>query len=587
MNNNSELHEQVSWSLSHGGKFYQELLQHLVRLPVDVKTFITHDDYLGIKTAYPGIVEALEEIYHPSVEGLCKPLRIGTEYKEVLLTGSLGCGKSYCSVLGILYGVYLLSCLRNPHALFDLDPSSEIVFLFQSIRLQTGGVCYKLARELVSGSKYFTKYFKRDANVKNELLFPNNIVLRPVSGDVTAAIGMNIVSGIWDEMSFMKHHAKSVYGEDGGEFDQANALYNSAKSRIESRFSKFGRHLIPMFLAGSARHENDFIQAKKRLAESSQDKHVYIYNKTVWEVKPFAFSGDKFRVFVGDKNNPPQIIAPDNSLFGSSNTIDVPLELKASFQGLPIKQALRDVCGIPSQEIGNFIVEPERALEAFNIDNMFAIDSTDFVSQEGPVTKTFYQKPKTDRVWIAHLDLSRTNDSTGIALGYVDRWDKGLPYFTVAGLLEVQPLPGSVIPWEPIMEYLKRLSKVIPLYGVTADQVGAHYIWEHLVPHGFKVAKVSDTPDSRMFHQFHNLLLEGRVSIANHPKTKEELLALNVDEKTGKVMKPAGGSKDCVDALVSLVSVLSKVKEYKIYPENWSVPSNGVGNTKSSQITLV
>ncbi len=280
----------VKYVTGRNDSFFNAVLENLSRYPVDVKTFMVGDDYLGLKSVYPAIIEALENIYHPEIEGLDHPLKLGTQYSEAVFTGSLGSGKTYAAVLGILYGIYLLSCLKKPHALFGLDGASEIVFLFQSIRFQTGGVAYKLAREIIEGSRYSTIHFPKDKHVKNEILFPNNIVIRPVSGDVTAAIGMNVASVLLDEMSFMKYHTKSVYAEDGGVFDQAQALYASVRTRIDSRFIKFGRHLIPMFLAGSARHENDFIQSKIKERElhliATGRSPIYVYNKTGYQVKP-------------------------------------------------------------------------------------------------------------------------------------------------------------------------------------------------------------------------------------------------------------------------------------------------------------
>ena len=58
-----------------------------------------------------------------------------------------------------------------------------------------------------------------------------------------------------------------------------------------------------------------------------------------------------------------------------------------------------------------------------------------------------------------------------------------------------------------------------------------------------KCGVVFDTLSSDIFHDFLNTLTEGNIRIANHPKTLKELLALNVDEKTGKVIKPAGGQQ--------------------------------------------
>jgi hypothetical protein len=188
------------------------------------------------------------------------------------------------------------------------------------------------------------------------------------------------------------------------------------------------------------------------------------------------------------------------------------------------------------------------------------------------VMSSFMSDSVKDRVWYCHLDLSRTTDSTGVALGYVDRWINNRPHIIIAGLLEVKPTSGHVIPWDAIMHFLFRLTRIIPLYGITTDQVAYHYLWEQLVPYGFKIGKVSDSPNSKMYHSFIDLVAEDRIEIAGHPKTLKEILALNVDEKTGKVTKPANGSKDCADALVSLVSTLRSQLKIRHFPENWTPP---------------
>ncbi len=574
---NPELFCFLVWATKKNDPFFNSIIENLARYPVDIRTFVTDKEYLGMSGVYPAILDALEEMYHPQVEGLDHPLRIGTEYREVVLTGSLGSGKTYAAVLGILYAIYLLSCLRNPHKLFGLDDASEIVFLFQSIRFQTGGVAYKLARELINGSKYFTKHFPRDQRVKNEILLPNNIVIRPVSGEVTAAIGMNIASVLLDEMSFMKFHVKSVNAEDGGEYDQAQALYSSARTRIDSRFSKYGRHIVPMFLAGSARHENDFIQGKIKehdLTLMSLGKSpIYVYNKTAWQVKPWDYSGETFKVFRGREHIPPQIVEKGHELFESEHTVKVPVELKAAFISQAITRALRDHCGIPSAETGSFIVEVDKTKAIFSQPNVFAEDSYTFLGNDLPKVHASYLKDaRRDRVWFCHLDLSRSHDSTGLALGYVDRWEEHKPFINIDGLLEIPPKAGNVIPWDAIIYFIFRLSKHIPLYGVTSDQVGYHYLREQLVPYGYKIGKVSDTPNSSMYHNFIDLIAEGRIAVANHQKTLNELLTLNVDEKAGKVSKPVGGSKDCADALVSLVSLMRTLPQARHQPQYWVPP---------------
>ncbi len=47
-------------------------------------------------------------------------------------------------------------------------------------------------------------------------------------------------------------------------------------------------------------------------------------------------------------------------------------------------------------------------------------------------------------------------------------------------------------------------------------------------------------------------------------------MALNVDEKTAKVTRPAGGSKDCIDAVVSLIALPKNVPRHLNYPDRWN-----------------
>ena len=55
------------------------------------------------------------------------------KYVEAVLTGAIGTGKSTIALFTTAYQLYVLSCLKDPHELFNLDPSSEIVFAFQSL----------------------------------------------------------------------------------------------------------------------------------------------------------------------------------------------------------------------------------------------------------------------------------------------------------------------------------------------------------------------------------------------------------------------------------------------------------------------
>ena len=161
-------------------------------MPVDVQTFVESRDFLDRRgVLYPAVMEELRELN-------------SGKYVEAVLTGAIGTGKSTIALFTTAYQLYLLSCLRDPHRLFGLDPSSEIVFAFQSLnKMLARSIDYERFRSMISTSPYFARHFPFRKSIASEMLFPNHIVVRPLSGNVTAAIGSNIFGGILDEMNFM------------------------------------------------------------------------------------------------------------------------------------------------------------------------------------------------------------------------------------------------------------------------------------------------------------------------------------------------------------------------------------------------
>jgi hypothetical protein len=130
--------------------------------PVEIEEFICSPRYLN-KAAeiYPGVLTAAKELNN------------GT-YVEAIMTGGIGSGKTTLALYTNAYQLYLLSCLRNPHGQFGLDPSSEILLVFQSMTLNLAkGVDYQRFRHMIEGSPYFNKYYPFDRSLHSRLVFPN------------------------------------------------------------------------------------------------------------------------------------------------------------------------------------------------------------------------------------------------------------------------------------------------------------------------------------------------------------------------------------------------------------------------------
>jgi hypothetical protein len=202
------------------------------RLPVDVQTFIESREFLaGGEAIYPAVMEVLREIN-------------SGRYVEAVLTGAIGTGKTTIALLTTAYQLHLLSCLRDPHTCFGLDSASEIVFVIQSLSAQVAkDVGYRRLRAMVDKSPYFQRHFPCNPRIKSQMVFPKNIIVRPLSSKPTAAIGSNIIGGILDEVNFMELVDKSARSPDGGAYDQALEIYNSLSRRRKSRFMVAGGDL--------------------------------------------------------------------------------------------------------------------------------------------------------------------------------------------------------------------------------------------------------------------------------------------------------------------------------------------------------
>ena len=198
-------------------------------MPVDVQTFVESPSFLDSRgNLYPAVMDELRELN-------------SGKYVEAVLTGAIGTGKTTIALFTTAYQLYVLSCLKDPHQFFNLEPSSEIVFAFQSLnKMLAKSTDYERFRAMLTRSPYFCQYFPFSKKITSEMVFPRRIVVRPLSGDVNAAIGSNIFGAILDEINFMAVVEQSKNAVDGRVFDQATEMYNSIVRRRKSRFMAAG-----------------------------------------------------------------------------------------------------------------------------------------------------------------------------------------------------------------------------------------------------------------------------------------------------------------------------------------------------------
>ena len=92
----------------------------------------------------------------------------------------------------------LIARLKNPHDVYGLDPTSEIVMVMQSLNASTAAdIDYRRLRNLLERSPKFSDdvNFRFDSEIKSKLEFAKNIRVEPASGDKDALLGRNVVGG--------------------------------------------------------------------------------------------------------------------------------------------------------------------------------------------------------------------------------------------------------------------------------------------------------------------------------------------------------------------------------------------------------
>ncbi len=330
-------------------------------LPVDVQTFVEGAGFLNRRgTLYPAVMDELRELN-------------SGKYVEAVLTGAIGTGKSTIALFTTAYQLYTLSCLKDPHGLFNLDPSSEIVFAFQSLnKMLAKSIDYDRFRSMLTQSAYFNRDFPFNKKIASEMAFPKRIVVRPMSGDVNAAIGSNIFGAILDEINFMARVQQSKNAADGGLFDQANEMYNSIVRRRKSRFMATGGRLPGMVcLVSSKRYPGEFtdrkqLEAREEISRTGKTG-IFVYDRTLWQIKPKGTYGEKrFRLFLGDVTRKPCILEESAEVAGEDSDLvmEVPEEFRSEFQR-DILSAIRDIAGSATFALHPFIVNTEAVSKAF------------------------------------------------------------------------------------------------------------------------------------------------------------------------------------------------------------------------------
>lgn len=526
--------------------------------PVGVEEFVKSKFYLG----------KADEVY-PEVMSQLIVLNSG-QYDEAVLTGGIGSGKTTMALYSQGYQLYLLSCLRNPHQLYGLDSSSEIKIVFQNININLArGVDYNRFRDMIERSPYFQRHFMFDKDVESKLVFPHRIEVEPVSGSETASIGQNVIGGIIDEVNFMAMVEDSKQSADGGLYDQAVELYNTIARRRKSRFISTGAMPGLLCIVSSKKTPGQFTDKKEK--EALTNPRIFVYNKRVWDIKPWSYCGLTFSVFVGDETRQPRVYADGEVVPDSERSLidHIPIEFLTEFQDDTTK-ALRDIAGRSTLAISPFMADMTRVGSNFGKRQSLCIqDRVDFRETRPQIRPTLINHRECKR--FAHLDLALHGDSAGVVIGHVPEFmevQRGegvvevLPVIEIDLALEISAPRGGEIEFANIRRLLYKLREMgLPIWWVSMDSYQSVDSMQILRSEGFVTGYQSMDTTMMPYTILKTALYDQRVPMSTYPKLRTELITLERNFKKGKIDHSAHGSKDIADALAGVVYGLSCRKE--------------------------
>lgn len=545
-----------------------------IRKPVSPETFLCSPNYLNKKDeVYPAVLEAFIEMN-------------SGRYDEAVLTGGIGSAKTTLALYSQAYQLYLLSCLRSPQSSFGLDSSSEIKIIFQSLRASTAkDVDFDRFYGLIKGSPYFKTVFPYNKSLTSTLKFPNRIEISPVSSGDTATIGQNVIGGIIDEINFMAVIQNSKQSADGGTYDQAVELYNSIARRRKSRFMQAGGGMAGLLcVVSSKRLPEEFTD--KKMQEAKTNPRIFVYDKRVWDIKPYAFCGDTFKIFVGNEIRRPRILQETDIIPREDEHLidNIPIEFRQEFED-DITKAVRDIAGHSTLATTPFLPNSQKVMVNFGkSQNIVKNEFTDFARSPCVLLPSRIVNPQFPRY--AHIDLSVTGDSTGLVIGHVPMFTRvgsegqeRAPVVQIDLALEIKPPLGGEIEFSRIRNILYKLRELgLPIKWVSLDSYQSRDSLQILRQQGFTCGMLSMDTSIEPYMMLKQALYDGRVWMPQHERLQRELLALEMDYRKGKVDHNALNSKDISDALAGVTYGLSTQRQV------WSMHGVPLSETYKSNV---
>ena len=476
----------------------------------------------------------------------------------VVLTGSIGTGKSTIALYALCYIQYRLMILREPWKFFGLADSGKMSISFFNLSKTLGGSRgYNKMMAFLAKSPWFRKHAFQITQTKNGDVLEFQLIKYVLASPYAKGFGIvgeDVVAGIMDEVDSPMDplNQKARVAE----------TYEATVLRFKSRFATTGYSLGKLFVVCSKQDEMSFIDTF--VAERSRDREVLVFDFPYWDVKPkHLFCGETFAIAIGDAYNPSKIIEEHevtNYVTNGFRIIRPPIEFKKEFI-LNLVGSLRDIAGVTTAGAKKFKLFPA---------DKFIIDCFDKTKQN-PCTVEVIRTGLQDQVGLIkyldvskirlekhvprfmHYDISFAGDASGLSMCGVKDWKQVqvqnpdgtyrtemVPIIETDFSLRIKAHDGDRIPLHKIRKLVLDLKQLgYDIHKFTADlQLASEDTQQLLSSAGINTDSLSMDKNNKGYFDFRNLVFENRWICHWSDGLLTELKYLEQSPLDGKVDHP-------------------------------------------------
>ena len=518
--------------------------------PVDLKTFATHPDYLGLPplSEYQyTLIEKSSQIYKESTliklfgeeEG---KIRFKQTANEVVAQLGKGSGKDYCSTIAVSYIVYLLLCLKDPATYYGKPPGDSIDIINIAINSQqASNVFFKGFKTRIEKSPWFAgKYSDKAAEVK----FDKAITVHSGHSEREAWEGYNVIVVILDEISGFA--IENTTGHDQAK--TGGAIYDMYRASVDSRFPDFGKVILLSF----PRYKNDYIQQRYDAVVAQKETIVRDHKFKMDADLPDGTEGTEFEVQWEEDHilsyKIPKVYALKRPTWEVNpvRTID---DFKVAFFTNPTDALSRFAC-MPPEAVDAFFKSREKVEKAFNKGHL-AVDTF------GRLEEWFIPDP--DKKYFLHVDLAQKHDHCAVAMGHVNRWvnvkvtdtySQPAPIVEIDAVRYWTPTADKSVDFTEVKDYILSLrTRGFNISVCTFDRWNSHDMMQQLKQYGINTEILSVA--KKHYDDMAMVILEERLTGPHIQLLIDELLQLRI--MRDKVDHPRKGSKDLADAVCGAI----------------------------------